>query len=331
VRVKLFVTTLFLLGSVTSRVAGGSSGSIAGNGGGLAEKNMLFAYLNLDRFIDLCLQGATCQMTDGETKILSQIKASLPQERLNPDMISFVPANRPPDFFRVDGLLRVAKTGDHVGDAIFINSALLYNSNNGDAKSTSDEGVRVMDIPLAASVLIHEFGHHHGVNDHYQLDLLGTKLQNFLIKDSERSEFWNNNAALVTVQLNDVHSDEAKKKLFALDELILENRNDLYPLNADVLRAMTCSSAAGIKKPVGLRIYNLHGERGTVFDEKSHLITKPFRAWYIMSCADGKETEHGDLKMTLTFKKVDVERFVFLPEKTLIQPLSCAKHPEVCK
>jgi hypothetical protein len=317
---------LFLLlgigfqGSISRALAGGSD---AGNGGGLAEKNLLFAYGNLQSFIDLCLETSLCRTDATENDLLKKIKDSLDQERKAP--LDFRSDKATPDFFKIDGLIRVAKTGDNVGDPIFINQDLLY--------STSPSGNEVaVDVPLATSILIHELGHHHGVKDHSALDRLGFKLQTLLLMHEERSEFWNGNAQLVVYQLNSVRSDADKKKISLIDQLVLENRSELYNLTGLLSEHMKCpiSGSPAAFSP-GLRLYNVYGERGIRFDSKTGLLTKPMKGWFIQNCEKGKEWDHGDFTLLLTFKKVGKEMFEFLPEKTRVTVTGCKERVEVCK
>ena len=314
----------FLTFCLSASTALGSGGSIAGNGGGLAEKNVIFAFSNMERFVALCLETPSCRLSEDESNLLRKIKDSLAKEKANANIIRFENRAPPSNFFKIEGLVRVAKTGDRVGDTIYINSVLLYQANG-------HESTVAMSIPLATAVLVHELGHHQGVKDHSNLDQLGTKLEMFLLTNSERSEFWNGNAALTTVQLNSVHSDDQKNNLGSFDQLILENGDDFFLLNDKIQSRITCPKLISSKRPQGFRIYNLHGERGVLFDKKTQILEKPFRAWYISSCEHGEESDHGDIRVTLKFKKNQDGKFTFLPEETGFVQISCADKKEVCQ
>lgn len=131
--------------------------------------------------------------------------------------VQFVSAKSRPGFFIIDGQQKIAKTGNHVGDPIFINEALLY-------PQSQTGPIQIIDVPLSAVILIHELGHHHDVKDDSKLDQIGNRLGNFLYIHSLRAEFWNGNAALITYQYNNVRFDEDKKHLSQYDKLINQSK-----------------------------------------------------------------------------------------------------------
>jgi hypothetical protein len=314
--ISLVFIFLFLF-SLSTAVAGG--GSDAGNGGGIAEKNMLFAYAELPHFIKLCLSTELCRTDTSENKLLAAILDSIDRERKVP--LQFQSAQKQQNLFLIDGLIRVAKTGDDIGDPIYINQDLLY------LRSKSGDSVAV-DVPLATSILMHELGHHHGIKDHDALDRLGSKLQTLLLSHQEKSEFWNGNSALVVYQFNSVKRDEDKKNIASLDQLVLENDSELYNLTDLLVSKIRCP---GGKAPVGVRIYNIYGMRGTRFNSKNSTITKPFQGWFIETCTQGAEYEHGDFRLDLTFDKIAPEKFKFMVTKTQVKVLNCKENSEVCK
>ena len=78
-----------------------------------------------------------------------------------------------PRTFIIDGEVKIAKTGNDIGSPILLNLDLLYMKN--------EEGFFVpMTTPEATAVLIHELGHHHGIQSHSELDLLGTRVSTVL-------------------------------------------------------------------------------------------------------------------------------------------------------
>lgn len=140
------------------------------NGGGFSEQNFIFAYTNLERFIDPCLLTEICKLSNGERKILRQIKESLVQER-KANSYPFFKSGKLNEFnFQIDGALRIAATGSNVGDPIYINLDLIYPSDfNG--------SIRAFRVDETIAVLIHELGHHHKIKNHQLLDFIGTKVQ----------------------------------------------------------------------------------------------------------------------------------------------------------
>ena len=319
------VLMMFSLLAANIAAAKNGSGSDAGNGGGLAEKNVTFAYMNLEKYADLCLGTGLCRLMSPEKDLLAKIRGALPAEKAKEGQIVFRSEKDKPGFFQIEGQLRVAKTGNSVGDPIYVNTDLLYYPVSGE--------MRAVDIPLSVSILVHELGHHQGVKDHAALDVLGSKLQALLLTQSQRAEFWNGNAALITYQLNAVRRDEDKKKLNAVDQLLLENDwnggSELVSLTEKVLAGIRCPE--GATKPLSIRFYNLHEERGVTFDKKNQILKKPVQAWYILSCSPGTESDHGNVEIELGFKKLPDGSFRFQPELTQVSQISCLKDVRVCK
>jgi hypothetical protein len=304
----IFVLSLVLLSFPSAR-AGGSE---VGNGGGLAEKNLLFAYTNLPKFISLCLETPLCRLSADEKTLLEGIGLSLSKEQEKVGQLVFQTSS---DFFKIDGLIRIAKTGNRIGDPIYLNSDLLYTA-------TGPGQFKALDIPMALSILIHELGHHQGVQDHARLDLLGTKMQILAMTDSQRADFWNGNASLRTFQFNHVHADADKNHLLTTDQIVLENGGELHSLTEEILKTMPCKA---------LRLYNVHETRGVQFDAKTSILRKPFEAWYIQGCVPGQVSDHGNLKITLSFYKKADGLFDFRPAQTKIQKISCRDDSRVCK
>jgi hypothetical protein len=314
------LTFLLLINFLSARIWAYAGGSEAGNGGGLAEKNLIYAQLHIAEYLDLCLQTNSCHLNTREKVLLEKISSSMPIELKT--HLQFRSEIKDPGFFIIDGLPRIAKTGNKIGDPIYINTDLLY-------QKSPNSSYQTADIPLAASILVHELGHHHGEMSHTELDQLGTKIQNLLLTHSLRAEFWNGNAALLTFQKNSVRSDEDKKHLHFIDRLVLENEQRLYELDEAILANLECPDRT--QKPLGLRLYNVHEERGVTFDTKSQKLMKPVVVWYILSCNKGKESDHGNIRLELNFNKRIDKTFEFLPNQLVIKQESCFLFKTACK
>lgn len=170
--IKLFplFISLFLAGITVTALARG--GDMVNNGGGIAEKNVLFAYDKLEEYIGLCLNSDSCKINKDQRIILKLILNGLPQEKKAPQ-IFFDSERKSPGKFIIDGLVRVAKTGNRINSPIHINSDLLY------SKNEVNDYVPVSTIE-AAAILVHELGHHYGHYTHEELDLAGVRLSMFL-------------------------------------------------------------------------------------------------------------------------------------------------------
>ena len=162
-----FFVTMFLVLLLTTWPGRSWAGGIAGNGGGVSEKYIMHAYLNLGKYIRLCLGSSICQLTPWERHLLTEIQDSLPQEYKSPDQIQFRSGEKWRSFFTIDGLIRVAWTGNHVGDPIYVYSDELYSATG-----------KPITLGFAITNLVHEFAHHQGVKDQPddELDLLGEKV-----------------------------------------------------------------------------------------------------------------------------------------------------------
>lgn len=165
---KMTLTKLVVLFAVFSTQSVFAGGDRVNNGGGLAEKNVIYAYERIENYIKLCLVSETCKLNPTQQLILQKIYNGLPHDK-NSTQLSFSSERANPGRFIIDGNVRVAKTGSTPGSAIMINADLLYNKNQSGA-------YEAMSIPEAVAVLVHEFGHHYGNYSHEELDLIGVRV-----------------------------------------------------------------------------------------------------------------------------------------------------------
>lgn len=162
-RFKLFVVIL-----LTTVSQGAFAGGHAGNGGGVSEQYVMHAYLHLGDYIQICLDTNVCRLTKRDRRMLVTILHSLPEEYATHDQIQFRTGAKYRKFFTIDGLIRVAVTGNHVGDPIYFYSNELYSPNG-----------KPITLGFAIGKLVHEMGHHHGVKDtpNDWLDRLGERVE----------------------------------------------------------------------------------------------------------------------------------------------------------
>ncbi len=151
--------------------AGG--GSLVGNGAGLAELEITYAYIRLPEMIRSCFENKDCNLNGGEEEVLRRELAVL-KAYPNPVLkVQFVSETEKPGFFDtgVNEFHRIAKTEMRDNSVIFINRDALYRN-----------GKAVVDMPTGVSILIHELGHQVGIPDHTWLDTLGGKIRATLEK-----------------------------------------------------------------------------------------------------------------------------------------------------
>lgn len=250
----------------TSAFAVGPGGDWVNNGGGIAEKNVLYAYERLDKYIEICLTSDTCKLDPRQRSIIAKIDKGLEQE-LRGRMIYFGSEQKTPGFFMIDGLVRVAKTGGNPGTPIYINADLLY-SKGADGRYTA------VSIPEAVAILVHEFGHHYGDYSHEELDLLGVRISMLLQSKLSVTPLlpWDNGISAM-VLTKDVYT--------AYPDVLLNVGDDVIDISKAVAEEAMCYRFSVpipvlpipdldliSKKPAGSVLYNLHWDKFSDSDTK---------------------------------------------------------------
>ncbi len=136
-----------------------------------------FTFVNkqLKTILNLCLQDSMCNLSPEENFLIASIQSSQEKEnKLNAELIRFDSSKNNPNLFFKDGNTRIAVTGDHVGDSIFINLDLAY-------QNDKYGSVHPLSLDQIIAVLIHELGHHQGIKNHSSLDQLGLKIGNYFL------------------------------------------------------------------------------------------------------------------------------------------------------
>lgn len=159
---KILLMLLSLTFSFNTFARGGDE---VRNGGGLIEQYFTYGLKILPYAIDRCLSTFRCVSNDAQKELLLKIKDSH-QLEINAGILKFYSAHPSPDFFMIDGVERLAITGNYVGSPIYYNTKMLY----------ENEDTRI-ELGNAIQSLIHELGHHHGVVDHDSLELLGSAVR----------------------------------------------------------------------------------------------------------------------------------------------------------
>ncbi|UYL08571.1 hypothetical protein B9G69_016120 [Bdellovibrio sp. SKB1291214] len=234
-------------------------GDWVGNGGGIAEKNVLYAYERLDQYIEICLTSDTCKLDPRQREIIAKIAKGLPQE-LRGRMIYFGSEQKTPGFFMIDGLVRVAKTGSSPSSPIYINADLLYSKG-------ADNQYTAVTIPEAVAILVHEFGHHYGGYSHEELDLLGVRISMLLQSKMAVTPLlpWSNDISAMVL---------TKNVYTAYPDVLLNVGDDVIDISKSIAdEAMCYRFSVPIpvlpipdldlisKKPAGSVLYNLHWDK----------------------------------------------------------------------
>ncbi|EQC43835.1 hypothetical protein [Bacteriovorax sp. Seq25_V] len=160
---KILLFLILIYSSVTAS-------DVVRNGGGISEQNIIFAFEKLPEFLNICLSQNTCVTNESEVNLIESIVQSYNNEGKN--NIVFKSERKNPGFFVIDGLEKIAITGNRVGDIIYVNTDLLY-------KKDKNEMTKFFQVSQAVQLLVHELGHHHGDYTHDFLDSVGARVRSF--------------------------------------------------------------------------------------------------------------------------------------------------------
>lgn len=146
------------------------NGDIVGNGAGLAELNMAYVYRSIPSFVDRYLSSAAFNLSPSDKAALVAIRNIAQDRETLSDVFEFV---EEADLFLLfpEESQRIALTGFSPEFPIYINKTLLYQTSG-----------LAENLPMLASILIHELGHQAGIRSHKYLDYLGAAVQSYLEK-----------------------------------------------------------------------------------------------------------------------------------------------------
>ena len=172
----VFIKLVCVLFFSISTLAGG----YVGNGGGLAEQNFNYAYTAIPRSIDGVLFTRPDSFNSLETELLLAIKDIVLKNSSRADRLVFISGKDYPAFFKTGPTEhhRIAVTGDSPEASIYVNTDLLYDF---DGQQTTDLGTKF-------AILIHELGHQAGEMNHQRLDILGSKVRDYINQSSKLHE-----------------------------------------------------------------------------------------------------------------------------------------------
>jgi len=252
-----------------------AGGSLVGNGSGVSEQNIIFAYSALIDSIDQCISGPNCGLTDLELTQLQKIRAVRLANASRSNVIQFVSESQSPEFFELSVIEqhRIAKTGLTSDSPIYFNSDVLYLS----------DGVAEIDFPLATAILIHEVGHQAGNPDHAFLDGIGAKIRYALTSKQ------------VTYNLS-VDSDRNSIQIFNYGSLTIRSQAFLTTSKAKVSLGHRIGGALNCSSPdariAGFEVWNGHWESAGQSGYR-------FTAWVRFSClsAGQLQIQRADLGM----------------------------------
>lgn len=232
-----------------------AGGDLVNNGGGLAEKNFYYAHDKLKQNIQLCLASDFCKLESSQRIVLTKILNGLPGEMIT--SLQFASERKQPGFFKIDGEIKVAKTGSLVNSPIYINLDMIYTKN--------EMGFYIpTSVSEATAILIHELGHHYGSFSHSDLDVLGVKVANMMNKKTHNTPLlpWSSQIAL-TVFNPDVDQTFPDVLLYA-EETVVDLSKEyrkiafcpVFTVPVPILPLPDIQVST--EKPLGSVIHNLH-------------------------------------------------------------------------
>lgn len=280
-------------------------------GAGIAENNAMYAWNNLESFLSLCLEGTDCKLTPKELEILGKIRDAMPAEKRNKNPIVFRAEHLSPGFFLVDGLVRIAKTGYHVGDTIYLNLDLCYPQPQAASIPLLPPPDRPLDIPLAIAIIIHELGHHQGEKDHAALDVLGSKVNTAMrvfIHEVDGGPF-----------RRDLVASSFEPHGTAAGDFIVRMAGEIRSFRSQILATFRCPKS----KADSFLLWNLHWLKETRKADNDFEL--PLQARAIVGCGPEQESLRRELRafISVTDGKID-------PEKTYFKEIDCGKSPQLC-
>lgn len=241
--------------------AGG--GSIVGNPAGLAEQEVIYAYLRLPQVIDSCLETKNCELEDSELTLVKAVRALLEEPADLNKKIQFVAEKDLSACLGAPALEsnRIAFTLLSPDAPICFNRDALYN----------DKGKPALEMPGFAAILFHELGHQVGELDHQYLDIIGAKLQN----DLEKRKVYIEPPRLVDLAVTLYNASD----IMTYSDTYLRIGEKSFSLTKKIITAISCP---GMQTPTGFYYRNAHWREGTslegrwVFTSRMYYSCPPF-------------------------------------------------------
>lgn len=294
---------IVFLGLAAGKTALARGGDLVNNGGGIAEKNIVYAYEKLDKYIQLCLKAEACKLNESQKTLLNRILLNLPQEKQSAQLL-FSSERKAPGTFIIDRLVRVAKTGLSVGSPIYINSDLLYSKNEAG-------GYDPISLPEAVAILVHELGHHAGNHTHEDLDLLGVRVSMLLQQKFILTPLipWNSEVSASVLNSGAPSS---------YPEILLNVGDDIFDISKLYEQSVRCYALTipipvlpirdvqlNDKKPAGSLLHNVHWDR---LSEKSGVLRARIIGNVSNNCVFKSDIwlRNNDYKLKIDFKAVKV-------------------------
>ena len=295
-------TILLVLAIHLAAYSAHAGGDLVNNGGGIAEKNVMFAYQRLENYLRMCLNSEFCKLDQSQKQIIESITKGIEEERRTPNQIQFVSEKNFPGTFIINREVKVAKTGSRIGSPIFINTDLLYTKN--------ELGYFIpVSLSEAVAILVHELGHHYGDFQHAELDLIGVRVAMLMQHKTYSTPLLPWSAQISAMVINpDLENSFPEVLLYVEDQVI-----DISQQFKDVVYCPKFTIPIPIlpipdiplrnKKPLGSLIHNVHWNSA---NPKGDSVALTIQADLSHRCKDsskGKDMEgrSQDFKLEINF------------------------------
>lgn len=272
-----------------------------GNGSGEAERNIVFAMGILNETL-LHLQNTKSIFSSTELEVIKEISQNLAPKEVRLLQINFKSGKEEPNFFLIDGNIKIAKTWTEKGAPIYFNTDLLYRvSQTGDIVPYS--------ISRSTSLLLHELGHQIGVEDCQLLDQMAIKAE-LEIRD-QMSEFAFSYRASKTTLNSTVYIDANNNQH---TKLTLATSDDFFDLTPTLYLQIKCPADSS-NIMTSLKIENIHRTNDFKVERigNSIRLVQPIKFWGRLRC------QKPDLTSYVTYQQVElVLTIVETQEKRII-------------
>lgn len=248
------------------------AGGIVGNGAGLVEQNIFYAYDALAKAIESCTDlPQVCGVRSSDVVVLSKISQISQSRASSPERIQFVSEAERPGFFDTDLVQahRLAKTGNTPADVIYWNRDQLY----------LKDGSPALDIPALIAIWIHELGHQAGYADHAYLDQLGAHVR-FLVANTLTEVAYQTSTLNLKVLIVNFSGVTGQAELFVTDGV------QSVSLTSFVRESAGCASG---QPALGWGLTNGHWMSGLA--TSSGQSDLPFSAWLKVRCENEGQVE----------------------------------------
>jgi hypothetical protein len=299
--IKRGVSSLILVSGLFVAPLVFALGDDVNNGGGVAERTILYAYSKLEPYIKLCLSAETCKLKSGEAELLTKILNALPDEYANTEQIRFASEKDNPGTFLINGEIKAAKTGNKIGSPIYFNRDLF-------ASKTIHNTFEPISLSNAVSLLVHEMGHHHPSKfQEADLDLLGIKVSILLDQEINQTPVFPNNRNINAIVIND------KVKTF-YPEVLLYIGEEVFDVSEKLKDALFCPKAflpnplpdpenpIPVRKPTKVIYYNIHWD---TFAEANGQGIFQILGNLIMDCGDETKDKSHQAKISFNVRMED--------------------------